>query len=96
MDNKIVTLYSVNVKAIGMALQAKKLNLMQKLMSIKAESLLDKIEQILDREMIVGYTVEGEPLTLEAYNNRLAKGEEQYRSGDFISHDDLGREMDNW
>ncbi len=79
-----------------MKIQERKYNVIQKLMSLDAEILLDKIEKILDEEMIVAYAVEGQPLTLEAYNKRLEKGEEQIKNGNFITQEDLERESENW
>ncbi len=79
-----------------MDLQAAKLNVMQKIMEVTKSSLLDKISDLLDKEMVVGYTVEGEPLTKEAYDTRLEKAEAQIKSGAFISQEDLEAESKNW
>ena len=65
-----------------MDLQAEKLNLIQKLMGISQASLLDKVNQLIDNEMIVGYTTDGEPLTKNAYNERLANAERQIENGE--------------
>ncbi len=46
-----------------MGLQASKLNIIQKLMGVTNESLLKKVNTLLDDELIVGYTVDGKPLT---------------------------------
>lgn len=46
--------------------------------------------------MVVGYTVEGEPLTKEVYDSRLEKVEAQIKSGEFISQEDLEAESKNW
>jgi hypothetical protein len=46
-----------------MDLQTTKINVMQKIMNVTNASLLDKINDILDEEMIVGYTTDGQPLT---------------------------------
>ncbi len=62
-----------------MDIQTVKLSLVQKLMDVSNPSLLKKIEKILDKEMIVGYTVDGEPLTKDAYNQRLQKAEEDLK-----------------
>jgi hypothetical protein len=50
----------LTVKA--MDLQNTKLEVMQKIMSVSTPSLLEKINNILDNEMIVAYTVDGKPL----------------------------------
>jgi DNA-binding Lrp family transcriptional regulator len=79
-----------------MDIQTVKLNLLQKLMGVSNAALLEKIEKILDKEMIVGYTVDGRPLTKAAYDNRLKKAEEQISAGRFITQEDLEKESENW
>ncbi len=79
-----------------MSLEAAKLNVVQKILGITKESLLEKITDLLDREMVVGYTVEGEPLTKELYNKRLETAEKQIRSGEYVTQEDLEKESENW
>ena len=79
-----------------MDLQVAKIDVLQKIMNVSKMSLLDKISDILDKEMIVGYTVDGKPLTKEAYNSRLLLAEEQIASGNYISQEDLEKEVENW
>lgn len=79
-----------------MNIQAAKLDIVQKILAVKTESVIEKINKILDKEIIVGYTVEGKPLTKAAYNKRLQKAEEQINSGNYISQEDLEKEVKNW
>lgn len=79
-----------------MDLQTAKINVMQKILNISKVSLLDKINSILDEEMIVGYTTNGKPLTTQRYNERLLFAEKQIESGDFITHEDLEKEIESW
>ncbi len=79
-----------------MDLQATKLDIMQKLMSVTKESLLDKIENLLDKEMTVGYTTNGKPLTKKTYNKRLQKAEEQILAGDYLTQEELEEKSKNW
>ena len=79
-----------------MSLQAAKLNLVQKILSLDQESIIKKIDDILESEMIVGYTVEGTPLTKTEYNQRMAIAERQLRNGEIIRQEDLERESENW
>lgn len=81
---------------IIMDLQATKLSVVQRILALNQASILNKIDEILEREMIVGYTVDGAPLTKETYNHRLAVAEQQLRDGDTISQEDLERESENW
>lgn len=79
-----------------MDLQSNKIKVMQKIMNVSKASLLDKISNILDEEMVVGYTTDGKSLTRQQYNERLLIAEKQIESGDYISQDDLEKEMENW
>ncbi len=79
-----------------MDLQTTKINVMQKIMNVSKASLLDKINNILDEEMIVGYTTDGKPLTRQQYNERLLVAEKQIESVDYITQEDLEKEIENW
>lgn len=79
-----------------MSLQTVKIDVMQKLLSVSTEALLEKINKILDNEMIVAYTVEGKPLTQKAYNKRLQKAEQQIKLGNYITQKELEKESENW
>ena len=79
-----------------MALQAEKLDLVQRLLGVQKASLIEKISALLDKEMTVGYTVDGKPLTKSAYDKRLQKAEQQISKGQFISQNDLESESENW
>ena len=73
-----------------------KLKVLQKLMNVQQDTLLEKVDQLLDKEMTVAYTSEGEPLTKEAYDARLRKAEEQLRNGEHFDQDDVEKEAENW
>ncbi len=79
-----------------MNIQAAKLDIVQKILTVKKESIIEKINKILDKEMIVGYTVEGKPLTKDAYNKRLQKAEEQIQLGEYLTQDEIEKESENW
>jgi len=79
-----------------MDLKTAKINVMQKIMNVSKASLLDKISNILDEEMIVGYTTDGQPLTKNQYDERLLVAEKQIESGDYITQEDLEKEIENW
>jgi hypothetical protein len=79
-----------------MGIQAVKLNLVKKILSLEQESVIKKIDEILENEMIVGYTVDGKPLTQKAYNERIELAEQQLKNGQTISQDDLEKESETW
>jgi len=79
-----------------MDIQAAKIDLVQKILSVKTESIIEKLNNILEKEMIVGYTVEGKPLTKKAYNKRLEKAEQEIESGNYVTQEELEKEAVNW
>jgi hypothetical protein len=79
-----------------MDIQAAKLDVVQKILSIKKESILIKINTILEKELIVAYTTDGKPLTKAAYNKRLEKAEDDILKGRITSSDDLRKEIKTW
>ncbi|MEB2785755.1 hypothetical protein [Algoriphagus persicinus] len=79
-----------------MDLKTAKLEVIQKIMNVSTESLLEKIDKILEEEMIVGYSVNGKPLTRKEYNYRLEKAELEIASGDCLSQQELEKEVENW
>jgi hypothetical protein len=83
-------------KLIRMDIQTTKLDVMQKIMGVSTASLLEKINNILDNEMIVAYTVEGEPLTKTKYNERLKLAEKRLQSGDYTTQEDFEKEAESW
>ena len=64
-----------------MSVEARKLELFQKLLKVREESLLKKVEDLLDEELIVAYTTDGVPLTIHALEKELKSGEEDIKSG---------------
>lgn len=79
-----------------MDIHAYKLELMQKVMAVKQESLLKKLNSLLEEEMVVGYTSEGQPLTKEVYDLRLEKAENEITLGETTSQEELEAESENW
>ena len=79
-----------------MDIKAAKLDVMKKIRNVSKESLIAKIDKLLEEEMVVGYTVQGEPLTKKEYDLRLENAEKQIASGDFTTQEDLEKEVENW
>ena len=79
-----------------MDLQTTKLDVMQKIMGVSTPSLLEKINDILDNEMIVAYTVDGKSLTKAMYNERLHLAEQQLKAGEHTTQEDIEKEAENW
>lgn len=78
-----------------MNIQAKKLNLIERLLLLHDESVINKIEKLLQlspkskRERIA-------PLTIEEFYLRIEASEKTIREGKIISQEELEKETDNW
>ncbi len=79
-----------------MDIQDRKWDVMQKIMNVSKQSLLDKIDGLLEEEMIVGYTVKGDPLTKAEYNKRLEIAQDQIKKGQSMTQEDLERSSESW
>ncbi len=79
-----------------MSLPAAKLTIVQKILAAEQESFLQRINDMLDNEMIAGYAFEGEPLTKNACTTRLAIAEMQLRNRETISQENLEKESEDW
>jgi len=79
-----------------MDVQAYKLNLLQRLLAVENESLLRKIDSLLEKEAIVAWTTGGRPLTLTQYNSRLEKGKKQVEAGQTLSTGKVQQKMGEW
>ncbi len=79
-----------------MDLQASKLSVLEKILAVNNFSLLEKINAILDKETIVGYTTDGTPLTKSSYNKRLATAEAEIHKGEYYSQKEAENLSKKW
>ena len=79
-----------------MNLETTKIDLVKQLFNINKESVLKQIKTILDREEIVAYTVDGKPLTREAYIKEIKKAEKDIENGNYTTHEQLLEEIKKW
>ncbi len=60
--------------------QTKKINLTQRILNINNDKILDKISKLIDNENIIGYDIDGNPISEKDYvsdiNNALLLFEE--------------------
>ena len=60
--------------------QTKKINLTQRILNINNDKILDKISKLIDNENIIGYDIDGNPISEKDYvsdiNNALQLFEE--------------------
>jgi len=79
-----------------MTIEQRKIELMAMLIKVRSESLINQMENLLKKEMIVGYTTAGKPLTEKEYNERLTKAEKNYSEGKWLSQEDAEKESEQW
>ncbi|NLN33568.1 MAG: hypothetical protein GX159_08235 [Flavobacteriaceae bacterium] len=60
--------------------------------------MLLKIRELIlqEKEEIIGYSGNGEPLTIEMLNAKLERAEKDYQAGRLTTDEDLEREIENW
>ncbi|WP_407277387.1 hypothetical protein R5O20_03090 [Tenacibaculum maritimum] len=80
-----------------MDIQAKRIELAKWILGV-GEDLLSKVSAIKENSSseIIAYTISGEALTKEAYMKKIKEAESRIESGQFTSHDDLLKEMQDW
>lgn len=82
-----------------MDIQATKLELIQHLLTVKKESVLEKIREVLlknSKEDIVAYTTSGKPLNIEQYKAKIQRGLDDIEAGRVTSDEDLAKEIETW
>jgi len=79
-----------------MTIEQRKIELVAMLVKVRSESLIEQMEKLLKKEMIVGYTTAGEPLTLKQYQNRMELAKKQVAEGKVTSHSDLKKKIKKW
>ncbi len=73
--------------------------LAQYILNNAKESLLAKLKVVIEKEEkdnVVAYNIEGEPLTLEQYQNELNEAENEIDRGEFLTSDELDKEIASW
>lgn len=49
-----------------------------------------------DENQIVAYEPDGKPITLNELKSRIKQSEEDYKTGNYITLEDLEKEMESW
>ena len=75
-----------------MNIQARKLTLIETLIHINDESLINKIEKLVNSKKSVDLS----PMSLEEFYSRIEKSEEAIKKGQVISQKDLEKQSKNW
>jgi len=79
-----------------MTIEQRKMELIAMMLKVRSESLINQMENLLKKEMIVAYTTTGEPLTLKQYKDRLDKAKKQVAEGKYTTQEDLEKKVKKW
>ena len=72
-----------------MNLEARLLDITQRMLNIRRASVLDQFETILEKEEIVARTISGEPLTREMYKSKVLAAKEDIAKGNYTTQERL-------
>ncbi len=79
-----------------MDIQTRKLNLITYLAQLQDESLFEKIEEYILSKLEKEDHSEFAPFSIETLISRIEKSEEDFKSGKFITQEDLENQSANW
>ncbi len=83
-----------------MDIQTRKLNFIQEILILRNEKLISKLESLLKKEKskdeIVGFTIEGKPMTKETYIRDIDEARLQMKEGEHLSQEELEKQSENW
>ena len=79
-----------------MTLELRKIQLIEMILAIRDEQQLAAYEKLAKKERIAAYEATLKPMTLAEYEQRILKAEEDVKSGNMISIEDLEKEMETW
>lgn len=79
-----------------MNIEITKIDLAKKLFNINKESVLKQLKAILDKEEVVAYTTNGKPLTRVEYIKEVKDAEKEFENGDYITGEQLLKNIDKW
>lgn len=52
--------------------------------------------KVYEKESIVGYDIDGTPISEQILKNRVKSASKRVKSGEFISQEEIEKEIENW
>ena len=49
-----------------------------------------------DKPVVVGYNTDGSPISQKKFKNRVKAASKRVKSGDFLTQEEVDREVENW
>lgn len=86
-----------NVKE-AMDIQSEKLLLIEELTKVQDAGVIAEIRRLLQEryDPVVGYELNGEPITRSVMIQQLAEAEQRIDRGEYITQEDLEKEAESW
>lgn len=81
-----------------MDIQAEKLLLIEQLLRIRDVRVMEQVRELLKKESnpIVGYEVDGRPITQHDFIKMIEQSEKEYESGNYQTMEELEKESESW
>lgn len=73
-----------------------KYKLIEQLMHTNDEEILIQVKGMLDSVEVIGYELDGTAITKRTYIEKIKAAQKRVTSGDFITQEDLEKEMEQW
>jgi hypothetical protein len=54
------------------------------------------MSKVYESKSVIGYTTQGKPITNVELRKRVTEASKRVKSGDFIAHEELEKEVKNW
>lgn len=81
-----------------MDIQAEKLLLIEQLLQIRDAGIIEQIRELLKKSYnpIVGYEANGKPITQQDFIRQIEQAEEEHKSGNYQTIDEVEKESETW
>lgn len=81
-----------------MDIQAEKLHLIEELARVQDIQIIEQIKQLLKKahNPVVGYNASGQSITQKDFIQQIEQAENEYKSGNYQSVDEVEKESETW
>ncbi len=76
-----------------MDIQTRKIHFIQKFLALNNESVIKKLESLLKKETL---KEDSHHISIEQYNKELDEAEAEMDRGEYVSHENLKKQMKKW
>lgn len=79
-----------------MTLEARKFHLIEFLVTLRDESVISKVEDLLRKERVKAYEASLKPMSVDELKERAVAAEKDIKEGNLIDIEDLEKKMKDW